>query len=209
MNTGKTLLAKRICAITLSVITWFSVTLQLYLTDGSFFNFISYFTILSNILVAISLMASVLFPSTTLGKYFISIKVQSAIALYIFIVGMVYNLVLRGIWSPTGWQLVVDNLLHVAVPILYVLYWLIFVAKGTLNWLDGLAWAYFPLAYLIYSLVRGHFVKWYPYPFLDVSKLGYQKVFINSGFMVLAFVIVGFVLIGINKILGKKQLSIA
>jgi hypothetical protein len=192
-------------AIFLAILSWFSVIFQLYLTEGSFFNFISYFTILSNILIAISLTASSLIPFTIIGNYFSSVKVQSAISLYIFIVGLVYNFVLRGIWSPTGWQLVVDNLLHVAVPALYVLYWLIFIPKGLLNWKDGLTWAYFPLAYLIYSLVRGYFTSWYPYPFLDVNEIGYQQVFVNSGFMVIAFILIGFLLIGLNKVLSKKH----
>ncbi|TCC88096.1 hypothetical protein EZ428_20460 [Pedobacter frigiditerrae] len=192
----------------LSLITWFAIILQLYLTNGSFFNFISYFTILSNILVALSLTSSLFFPNTTLGKYFSLVKVQSAIALYIFIVGLVYNLVLRGIWSPTGWQLVVDNLLHVAVPVVYVVYWLIYIPKGLLNWVDGLVWAYFPLAYLIYSLIRGHVVGWYPYPFLDVNKIGYQKVLINSGFMVIAFFVVGLFMIAFNKLTKKNKSTI-
>ncbi|MBB2146963.1 hypothetical protein GM921_15780 [Pedobacter sp. LMG 31464] len=195
---------KRFCELTLALLTWFAILLQLYLTESSFLNFLSYFTILSNVLVAVCLTFSSLLPTTTFGNYFSSIKVRSAIALYIFIVGLVYNFVLRGIWEPKGWQLVVDNLLHVIVPMLYVLYWLIFIPKGVLKWKDGIVWAYFPLAYLIYSLIRGYFIGWYPYPFLDVSKIGYQKVFINSGFMVIAFVLVGLLLIGISKSFKRK-----
>ncbi|MFA6276256.1 MAG: Pr6Pr family membrane protein [Pedobacter sp.] len=196
---------RRFCEITLALLTWFAVILQLYLTNESVFNFISYFTIQSNILIAISLTFSLALPTTLLGRYFSAIKVQSAIALYIFIVGLVYNFVLRGIWEPKGWQLVVDNLLHVAVPVLYVLYWQIFIPKGTLQWKDGIVWAYFPLAYLIYSLIRGYFVGWYPYPFLDVNRIGYHKVFINSGFMVIAFIIIGLLLIALNKSFKKKD----
>ena len=116
-----------------------------------------------------------------------------------------YNLVLRGIWEPKGWQLVADNLLHVVVPFIYFLYWIIFAEKGTLNWKQGITWTYFPFAYLIYSLIRGHFVGWYPYPFLDVTKFGYQQVLINAGFIVIAFVILGFAMIGFNKITASRQ----
>ena len=188
----------------LAALTWFTVGLQLYLTKGSVFNFISYFTILSNILVAVSLTFSSSLPKSILGKYFSSIKVKSAIALYIFIVGLVYNFVLRGIWNPTGWQLVVDNLLHVVVPVLYVVYWAIFTPKGTLKWLDGVTWAYFPFGYLIYSLIRGHFTTWYPYPFLNVNEIGYQKVLLNSGLMLIAFVLIGLLLILFNQSLKKE-----
>lgn len=195
---------KRLSGIILAFIAWFGIILQMYITAENYFNVFSYFTILSNILVAVGLTCATLIPHTKLGKYFSSISVESAIALYIFIVGLVYNLVLRGIWEPKGWQLVADNLLHVIIPALYMLYWLAFMPKGALNWKDGIVWAYFPLAYLIYSLIRGHLMGWYPYPFLNVTKLGYQKVFINSGLMVVAFVVVGFLLIAFNKFLGKK-----
>ncbi|KQC02629.1 Pr6Pr family membrane protein [Pedobacter sp. Hv1] len=194
----------KISALLLAIIAWFGIILQLSITAENYLNVFSYFTILSNVLVAVSLTCYTLIPDTKLGRYFSSISVQSAIALYIFIVGLVYNLVLRGIWEPKGWQLVADDLLHVITPVLYMLYWLAFMPKGRLIWKDGIVWAYFPLAYLIYSLVRGHLMGWYPYPFLNVTKLGYQKVFINSGLMVIAFVVIGLLLITFNKFLGKK-----
>lgn len=196
---------KRYYEIVVMLITWFALILQLIILQDTLGNFFSYFTILSNLLVATSLTVTIFAPETKIGKIVTLPTTKSAIALYILIVGLVYNLVLRGIWVPKGWQLVVDNLLHVIVPILYVLYWLIFIPKGMLKWKDGIVWAYFPLAYLIYSLIRGYFIGWYPYPFLDVSKIGYQKVFINSSFMVIAFVLVALLLIGISKSFKKKD----
>ena len=196
--------SKKTTEIALAIIAWFAVLLQLLLLKESIFNFISYFTILSNLLVASSLTLKVLLPQSKIGKYFALVTVQTAIALNIFIVGLVYNTVLRGIWDPKGWQLVADNLLHVVVPFFYVLYWIVFTEKGTLKWKDGIAWTYFPFAYLIYSLVRGHFVGWYPYPFLNVVNVGYTKVFINAGFVLLAFMLFGALLIWIDGVLKKK-----
>jgi len=195
---------QKVYAIVLALLSWSALILQLIITNGGFFNFISYFTILSNFLVAANLTITLTTPISSFGKYFSSVKVQSAIALYIFIVGLVYNFVLRGIWQPTGWQLIVDNLLHVAVPILYVLYWTFFTPRGKLNWIDGLTWAYFPLSYLIYSLIRGHFTGWYPYPFLNVNEIGYPKVLLNSGLMIIAFIFIGWLLIAYNRFLRKK-----
>lgn len=196
--------SKKVFEIALSLISWFAVLLQLVILKDTIFNFISYFTILCNLLIAFSLTAMIVAPNTKLGKFFSSITVQTSVALNIFIVGLVYNMVLRGIWDPKGWQLVADNLLHVVVPVLYVLYWIVFIPKGTLNWKSGIEWAYFPLAYLIYSLIRGHFVGWYPYPFIDVTKFGYIRVLINSGFVLVAFMLFGSLLIWIDGLLKKK-----
>jgi len=195
---------KKYVEIAIILTAWSALILQFIILKDSVANFFSYFTILSNLLVAISLTASTFAATTKIGKTSSLPTTKTAIALYILIVGLVYNLVLRGIWEPKGWQLVADNLLHVVVPFIYFLYWIIFAEKGTLNWKQGITWTYFPFAYLIYSLIRGHFVGWYPYPFLDVTKFGYQKVLINAGFVVIAFVILGFAMIGINKITTSK-----
>ncbi|RZK54369.1 MAG: hypothetical protein EOO87_10655 [Pedobacter sp.] len=184
---------------------WFALILQLVLFKESIYNYFSYFTILSNLLIALSLTIELFFPSTRLAKSLSLTTTKSAIALYILIVGLVYNFVLRGIWEPKGWQLIADNLLHVVIPVIYVIYWIIFTPKNTLNWKNGISWSYFPLLYLAYSLIRGHFVAWYPYPFLNIIEFGYQKVLINSGFVVLAFIIFALAMIGFNKIGSTKK----
>lgn len=195
---------KFIFASILALLAWFCVVLQFYVSPHNFITVISYFTILCNSLIAISLTFSTFFHKTRLGIFFSSLSVKTAVALYIFIVFVVYNTVLRGIWKPTGWQLFLDNMLHVAIPILYILYWLFFVTKGELNWKNGFYWLIFPLVYLIYSLIRGTIVYWYPYPFLNASKLGYGQVSINILIMLLVFLVSGSALIAINNKFERK-----
>lgn len=188
----------------LALMAWFCVILQFYISSDTFTNVISYFTILCNSLIAVSLSFSALLPRTKLGNFFSGLSVKTAIALYIFIVFVVYNTVLRGIWKPTGWQLFLDNMLHVAIPILYILYWMFLVTKSKLNWKNGFYWLIFPLFYLIYSLIRGSAVGWYPYPFLNVDKLGLGQVMINIVIMLIVFLISGSALIAINNKFEKK-----
>ncbi len=211
--------AKKIVMVLIAIITWAALVLQFSLTikttDVTGFshiktitNFFSYFTILSNLLVAACLTTLLLSPSSGLGSFFSKVSVQSAIAVYIFIVGLVYNLVLRNIWSPKGWQLVADNLLHVAVPVLFVLYWVIFTTKNILQWKTILPWLIFPMIYLTYSMLRGPVADWYPYPFLHAGELGYGKVSINSLFVLMAFLLVGLGVIAFNRAGKKKQIDI-
>ena len=198
-------MTKNIVTLLLIVFTWLSLAVQLYLTTGSVINFFSYFTILSNLLVALSLSFSFFFPASSPGLFFSKLSVQSAIALYIFIVGLVYNLVLRGIVELSGWQLAVDTALHVIIPVSYILYWISYRSEGSLKWNDGLHWIYFPMAYLIYSLIRGSLKDWYPYPFLNAANLGYQKVFVNVVMMIGTFFISGLILIAITRSLKKNR----
>ena len=44
---------------------------------------------------------------------------MSAVAVYIFAVGLVYSLLLSALWHPVGWALVADVALHDLMPILY------------------------------------------------------------------------------------------
>jgi hypothetical protein len=185
-----------------AIIAWISVTVQFCVGHVGIINFFSYFTILCNLLIAISLTFSILLAERPAGKFFAKLSVQSAIALYIFIVSLVYNVALRGIVTLSGLAWAVDNMLHVAVPMLYLLFWFFYKAKGTLQWKDGIYWAIFPLCYLFYSLIRGAVTQWYPYPFLNAAKFGYPTVMINISVMLAVYLIAGFILIAITRRAG-------
>jgi len=184
--------SKKIVMGAIAIIAWFAVIAQFYLilqtttqtgfsTSKTIINFFSYFTILNNLLVAVCLTSSLSSPSSKWGSFFSKATVQSAIALYIFIVGLVYNLVLRGIVSVTG----LDGF--------------IYTARGVLQWKNIFPWLFFPVFYLIYSLIRGTVTGWYAYPFIHAANLGYRKVVINCFFVAFAFFGVGLLFIMINR----------
>lgn len=206
-ETNRRTVIQKTIALIIAVIAWLSILSQLYLTPLNAVEYFSYFTSLSNLLIAASLTCSVLAPSSGLGMFFSKLSVQSAIALYIIIVCLVYNVALRGIWVLTGWEYFWDNMVHVTNLILYVVYWFFFRTAGTLKWKDGLSWMIFPFLYLVYCLIRGAFIKWYPYPFLNAAKLGYAKVFLNISIMLAVFLAGGWILIGITRsILSKPEM---
>ena len=121
-------------------------------------------------------------------------------ALYILVVSIVYNIILRSLWAPQGLQKIADELLHVVVPLLYVLYWFFFVPKGFLKWTTPLGWLVYPFCYLAYSIIRGAITKYYPYPVIDVNKPDYAKAFFNAGLMYAGFLILGLLFVGIDKL---------
>src|SRR5664279_1149545 len=123
--------SKKIYETISALVAWFALIAQFYLGTGTTINF---FTFFCNILVALILTSSLLMPLSRPGLFFSRLSVQSAIVLYIFIVCLVYNTVLRGIVVLTGWRWIVDNLLHVVVPVLYIIYWFAFKSTGKLLW---------------------------------------------------------------------------
>ena len=45
-----------------------------------------------------------------------------------------------------------------------------------------MGWAFaWPLAWVAYTFVRGAVTGWYPYPFLDVSEVGYGPALLAVG----------------------------
>jgi len=203
---AKEIPVKRICKIALASISWAGIILQLSIASDSLFNFISYFTILANLFIAISLSISLIKPASKIGIFLDGVSVQSALALYIFVVAVIYNSIIRGAWTQTTAQFIADNLLHVLIPVLYILYWLIFVPKGILKWKDLIHWIYFPLIYLLYCLLRGALIGWYPYFFINVNELGYSRVFINIAMILALMLFGGALLIALNRLLKKKAM---
>jgi hypothetical protein len=57
------------------------------------------------------------------------------------------------------------------------------------------------LGYCAYAMTRGAFDNWYPYPFLDVGKLGAGAVTINCLGLGLAFLGMAFVLSRLDRVL--------
>jgi hypothetical protein len=196
---------KTLALFIVALVSWTTIITQLVITTETMTNFFSYFTILSNLLVAVC-SSFLLIPATSaLGSFFKRTSVQTAVALYIFIVAVVYNVVLRWLFDFKGLQLVIDNFLHVVVPVLFVLYWCFFTPKKRLTWKDGLLWLIFPALYLVYSMIRGNMTHWYPYPFLNIDEIGFSKVAVNVVFMVLAFLISGMLLIWVNNVVVRKR----
>lgn len=203
--------SQRNYALITALLGWFAVIAQLVILiqnrttslAEAIIRFFSYFTIQSNIIVA--LCFSAYFISGKWKAFFTRPGTQTAVTVYIIVVGAVYNLVLRPIWHPTGFQIPVDELLHSVIPLLMLLFWIRYTPKTSLQWKDVFTWALFPFFYTFFIAVRGAFSGFYPYPFINVTELGYQKVLMNGMLLVLVFVFLFLVLIGIAKLLSKQK----
>ena len=196
-----------------AVTGWFALLLQLYLiiinrtasVPETIVRYFSYFTILTNIVVAISFTAVYIKGIAAPGSFITKPKTLTATTVYITIVGLIYNLILRFQWAPQGWAKLADELLHSVIPVLFIVFWLQFVPKQNLQWKNILPWLLYPLVYLGYTLLRGYFVQWYPYPFTDVTTLGYSKVLLNSAMVCSTFIFFSLLFVGIAKITGRRS----
>lgn len=205
--------AAKVFAGTIAVFGWLSIILQFVLAMTNpvepepgaverFVRFFSYFTVLTNILVAATTTAIVFVPDSNIGRFAARSTAQTAVAVYISIVGLVYSLFLRSVWDPIGWQSVADHALHDVVPLAYVIYWIIFARKDNIAWFEPFKWLIYPLVYVAWSLTRGALAEWYPYWFVDVTRLGYRTALTNTAFVFIAFLIIGYVFTAAAKFLS-------
>ncbi len=199
----------------IAAIGWFALGLQLFImldnvpgngltSTEAVLNFFSYFTILTNLLVAISLTASWLLPDSRMGRFFLKPATQTAVAVYIITVGIVYSMALRKIWNPVGLQLIADRLLHDVIPVLYLLFWLLFVPQKTVTWKNAFPWLAYPMIYLVFALTRGASTGWFAYYFLDFYALGWRKVMINIAVITWGFFVIALIMIAFKR-WGKRK----
>jgi len=204
-----------------SLLGWFGLVLQLWYSirimqakgEGALAGvwlYLGFYTILTNMLVAKALAAAALGPGHgPVVRLFLRPGVQTAIAMSITIVSLIYNLMLRQLWHPTGGLLLADLIVHDVMPPLYLLYWWLAVPKQALQWSQVLVWQSYPAGYFFYVMLRGAADGWYPYPFLDVKTLGYGYVLINAIVVLMAFIAIALVLVALGRWQARRQLAAA
>ncbi|HWQ85671.1 Pr6Pr family membrane protein [Brevundimonas sp.] len=168
-------------------------------------NFFSFFTILTNVLVAVALTLPVVGNGTRMGRWAASEGVRASVTMYAVVVGLVYHFLLHATWDPQGWSLVANILLHYVMPAAILLDWLLFTPKGRLRWIDAPKWLVFPLVYGGWTLVHGYAAGWWPYWFLNIGELGLARAALYFLGLLVFFLIVGLLVVAIDRTLGRRD----
>jgi hypothetical protein len=147
-------------------------------------RFVSYFTILSNLLVAVT--EAMLAAGRWHSETFRVLRVNAVTG--IAVTGVIHWFVLRPLLDLQGSDALADALLHRVVPVLAVAGWLAIGPRGLLDRQVLARSAIFPTLYLVWTLGHGAATDWYPYPFVDVTVHGYPVVLLNA-LAVVAFLV--------------------
>ena len=140
------------------------------------FNTFAFFTILSNLLVgAAALLLAIRLERSSLWFSVLRLSGLTAIT----VTGIVFHAVLAQTLDLKSWAAAGNELVHTVVPIMAVVGWLMLGPRGLVS--KRVAWLslIFPACWLGFTLIRGAIAHWYPYPFIDVTQLGYGGVAIN------------------------------
>jgi hypothetical protein len=162
-------------------------------------NYLSYFTIESNILgVVVLLVGGLLDPGDRRWQL-----VRGAAALYMLITGVVYAVLLANIdvMLSDEW---INDVLHRVLPVVLVADWMLIPARLGVGWRVVGGWLLFPAVYGVYSLIRGPIVDWYPYPFLDPREQGYPSMLIGLVILVVVFALLAVAVAGLGALRGRR-----
>jgi len=190
----------------IAVVAWVGLVIQfsastaaLGTIEAAAWHLALFFTILTNVALAVA------FTGVALGKPAFGLpSLLGGAMLSVLLVGTVYSLLLAGTQVLTGGDRYANVVMHYAMPVLVLLFWLTCVPKGSLRTRDPLIWAAYPLTYLAYALARGGSDGVYPYFFLDVGKLGWAAAMINAAAISAGFLAAGYLTVWLDRRLGKS-----
>jgi hypothetical protein len=136
-------------------------------------NFLSYFTIQSNVIAVAVFLVGVAWWRTAPTPVWE--LVRGASVLHMTVTFVVFAVLLSGTDVDTAipW---VNAVVHQVMPLAVIADWLIDPPRQYIPFRTSLRWLTYPLLWVGYTLVRGETAGWYPYPFLDPSNGGYGSV---------------------------------
>jgi hypothetical protein len=193
-----------------AIVAWFGLLLQLWLSVrlalanggsviGGLITYFGYFTILTNIFVALVCTAGSLSRRAPPDRSFLyRLPAVGCSTAAIVVVAIGYHALLREVWTPQGAEWVANLVLHYIVPTGALLHWLACSYADRPVWWTPLSWCWYPLAYFAYVMTRGEILFSYPYPFIDALALGYIQTILNAVGFLIGFIVVGYVLLGLK-----------
>ena len=189
------------------------------LAEG-FFDWVSFFTIWSSVVVGIALAALWLrtrqsppaaasSPTTEadwpapLPRWLADLWLSGLVM--VTVTGLVFNLVLSSQATQEGWDNLANSLLHQVTPVLSVVVFGVIGPRGQLRWSTVGRAIIIPLAWVLWMLGRGAMTGTYPYGFIDIVDLGTATAMVNlAGVLALGLAVAaGFV--GLDKLLSRTN----
>lgn len=138
-------------------------------------------------------------------------KLKFLAAIWILITFAVYNILLGDITSVSYWTSINNLTLHLICPIMFIVDFIIFTSKHSLNWLDPIWVLSFPYVYVAFILIRAAIIDHntatviYPYFFLNVDKYNYNGVLLWVLVLTIVFIGLGYLFCVINREPWKKK----
>lgn len=153
----------------------------------------SQFTVQSNLVLGLALVASAVWSRSRLPRWWD--HVAGAIAFYLVMTGIIYAVLVAPPGEPWwSWDLYWPQLAHHRLaPVFVALDWLLVTRTVRGTWRRPLLWLGYPVAFLAFTWVRGAVDGWYVYDFLDPTlDGGWPAVLATTSQVLVAFLAIAF-----------------
>jgi len=174
--------------LVVAAVAWFALAFQMVLTISGeavlvetdppgpaqrIYQYFAYFTIQSNLLVAVTSTALARDPLLDRTGWRVA---RLAGIVGITVTGLVHFFLLRPLLDLEGPNWVVDKLLHMVVPVLAVAAWAWVGPRPRASVREAAYALVWPVAWTAWTLVVAQVDGWVPYPFLDAGEEGWAAV---------------------------------
>lgn len=188
------------------LVVQFVISMQAYLAagrdiPGALGAFFIYYTILANIVLVLVYVSEL--TDWRWLEVFRKLDVTGMMVANVLLVMTFVHFFLRGLSQLNGLFVVCDITLHYVTPVIYIVWWLVGVRHGPLVIRRVPIMLVPTFLYFLIAMARGAWTHEYPYPILNVVKLGYPHVLLNAVAMTLALGCLMLVVIGVDEVLGR------
>ena len=135
-------------------------------------------------------------------------RLRAPLILYMTITTSIYWLFLHKLVSFSSPFAVVANIFQHSGCLAFLLLDLIVDRPQTrLHWRTITVWLIFPIFYGVAIMIQGALLHWYPYPFIDIEKLGLQDWLVWNLGILINFGLIGAGVICLNNAVLRPKHS--
>ncbi len=176
-------------------------------------EYFSYFSIQGTLICAVVLAVTGVRAIRGLSETKLITLTRLSTTVYVVVISVVYNALLRGGAGDIRdagykWPVLPNEIIHVWGPILMLLDWLLIAGFSSVRLRAAFWVVLYPVAWILFSVIRGNIDGWWAYWFLDPNDKGGVGGMLTYIFGIAALMIVlGLLLSLFAKALRKIQLS--
>ncbi len=189
--------------IILCIISWYSLLTLIFRSlfyaiqqknINIFIGILSYFSIQTDILIALWLTFSLIYMNKEKKPIFLHPSVLGAITVYASFTFLVFVFILQPLE-----QFIIIDVNHYFIPVFFIIHWFYIKPKNEYKKAYALYWLIYPTIYLFYIFIGGILTNKFPYPFLDLNLINPLLYIINNILIVGFFYLLGRIFIFINQ----------
>lgn len=197
----------------LALMTWIAlfvnainiISNSIYPAGETFLRLLSNYSMVTNLMVAVACSFLYFTKGLGSGQFFIKASVLTAIAVYVSVAAISYNIFFRFAWNASGANLLINEVMHTLIPIFFLSFWWNATARITMKWTSVFHWLVFPTLYLAFIIIRGDASGFFPYALLNADHLGMAVALSNALILVVMFAVVAFLLVAVGKWLSEQN----